>query len=58
MAWERGYHWHLEPGDGPTLKRAIHDVDAGYVMTPQQQGIRITSGVELADRGQLILHQM
>ena len=50
MAWERGYHWHLEPGDGPALKRAVHDVDAGYVMTPQQQGVRITSGVELADR--------
>ena len=50
MAWERGYHWHLEPGNGPTLKRAVHDVDAGFVMTPQQQGIRITSGVELADR--------
>ncbi len=50
MAWERGYHWHLEPGDGPALNRAVHDVDAGYVMTPQQQGVRITSGVELADR--------
>ena len=50
MAWERGYHWHLEPGTGPVLRRAVHDVDAGYVMTPQQQGVRVTSGVELADR--------
>jgi D-amino-acid dehydrogenase len=50
MAWERGYHWHLEPGTGPALTRAVHDVDAGYVMTPQQQGVRVTSGVELADR--------
>ncbi len=50
MAWERGYHWHLKPGTGPALSRAVHDVDAGYVMTPQQLGVRITSGVELADR--------
>ncbi len=50
MAWERGYHWHLEPGPGSALQRAIHDVDAGYVMTPQQQGVRVTSGVELNDR--------
>ena len=48
MAWERGYHLHLEPGKG--INRPIHDVDAGYVMSPQQQGVRITSGVELADR--------
>ena len=50
MAWERGYHWHLEPGPSPSLQRAVHDVDAGYVMTPQQQGVRVTSGVELNDR--------
>ena len=48
MAWERGYHLHLEPGPG--INRPIHDVDAGYVMSPQLQGVRITSGVELADR--------
>lgn len=50
MAWERGYHLHLQPGPGPALNRAIHDVERGYVMTPQQQGVRVTSGVELTDR--------
>ena len=50
MAWERGYHLHLQPGPGPALKRAVHDVERGYVMTPQQQGVRVTSGVELTDR--------
>jgi D-amino-acid dehydrogenase len=50
MAWERGYHLHLEPGPGPALNRAIHDVERGYVMTPQQQGVRVTSGVELTWR--------
>ena len=50
MAWERGYHVHLKPGAGPAPSRPVHDVDRGYVMTPQQQGIRITSGSELAAR--------
>ena len=50
MAWERGYHLHLEPGPGPAPSRPIHDVDRGYVMSPQQQGVRVTSGVELAYR--------
>lgn len=50
MAWERGYHMHMEPGDGPGLTRAVHDVDGGFVMAPMRQGVRITSGVELVDR--------
>jgi D-amino-acid dehydrogenase len=50
MAWERGYHLHLHPGPGPALNRAIHDVERGYVMTPQLQGARVTSGVELTYR--------
>ena len=49
MAWERGYHTHLAPGDGPQLTRAVHDIDGGFVMAPMQQGIRITSGVEITD---------
>lgn len=50
MAWERGYHLHLQPGPGPALRRACHDVESGYVMTPQRQGVRVTSGVELTFR--------
>lgn len=50
MAWERGYHMHLEPGDSPKLGRAVHDVDGEFVMAPMRQGVRITSGVELVDR--------
>ncbi|MDA1327061.1 MAG: FAD-dependent oxidoreductase [Proteobacteria bacterium] len=50
MAWERGYHVHLEPGEGPALTRAVHDIDRGYVMSPQLQGVRVTSGSELTDR--------
>lgn len=50
MRWERGYHVHLDPGDGSAPSRAVHDVDGGYVMSPQQLGVRVTSGVELTHR--------
>ena len=50
LAWERGYHLHLTPGDGPQLNRAVNDVEGGFVIVPMQQGVRVTSGVEIADR--------
>lgn len=50
LGWERGYHLHLAPADGPQLNRAVHDVDGGFAIAPMQQGVRITSGVELTDR--------
>src|SRR5690606_36389981 len=50
MFWERGYHRHLRPGSGPALRRPVHEVDAGFVMTPQLQGVRVTSGVEITHR--------
>ena len=50
MKWERGYHRHLTPADGPALKRAIHDVEGGFVMASMQGGVRITTGVEMTDR--------
>ena len=50
LGWERGYHLHLAPADGPHLNRAVNDMDGGFVIAPMQQGVRITSGVELTDR--------
>ena len=50
MAWERGYHLHLQPGDGPQLGRAICDMDGGYAIVPTLHGVRITSGVEITER--------
>ena len=50
MAWERGYHLHLEPGDGPQLGRAICDMDGGFAIVPTLHGVRITSGVEINER--------
>ncbi len=47
---ERGYHRHLKPRDGASLRRPLYDVEASYFMAPMEQGIRISSGVELAGR--------
>jgi len=47
---ERGYHQHFHPQEGKSLTRTLHDVDAGYILAPMQNGIRLTTGVELALR--------
>jgi D-amino-acid dehydrogenase len=48
LAVERGYHLHLEPGEGPQLRRPIHDSGGYHMLAPMRQGVRVTSGVELA----------
>jgi D-amino-acid dehydrogenase len=48
LAVERGYHLHLAPGEGPRLNRPIHDSGGYHMLAPMRQGVRITSGVELA----------
>lgn len=46
---ERGYHLNLEPGTAGELRRAVVFADqGGFVLAPMQDGIRLTSGVELA----------
>jgi len=50
MAFERGYHREFKPNLARTLRRPIHDSDGSFLMTPMEQGIRVTSGVELTDR--------
>jgi D-amino-acid dehydrogenase len=46
---ERGYHLNLEPGAAKELRRAVVFPDrGGFVLAPMQDGIRLTSGVELA----------
>jgi D-amino-acid dehydrogenase len=50
MAFERGYHREFRPDPARQLTRPIHDSDGGFLMTPMEQGVRITSGVELTDR--------
>src|ERR1700733_13413083 len=50
MAFERGYHREFKPNPARSLLRPIHDAEGGFLMTPMEQGVRITSGVELTDR--------
>ncbi|OCK61588.1 FAD-dependent oxidoreductase [Bradyrhizobium sp. LMTR 3] len=50
LACERGYHREFKPNPARALRRPIYDIDGGFIMTPMEQGIRVTSGVELSDR--------
>jgi len=50
LAFERGYHREFKPNPVRPLQRPIHDAEGGFLMTPMEQGIRITSGVELTAR--------
>jgi D-amino-acid dehydrogenase len=50
LAVERGYHQEFTPNPARSLQRPIHDSDGGFLMTPMENGIRVTSGVELTDR--------
>ncbi|MEH2520800.1 D-amino-acid dehydrogenase [Bradyrhizobium sp. AZCC 1610] len=50
LAFERGYHREFKPNPARALQRPIYDIDGGFIMTPMEQGIRVTSGVELTGR--------
>ena len=49
MAYERGYHMHYVPPATGSIQRPVYDTAGAYVMSPMEQGLRITSGVELTD---------
>src|ERR1700726_3955973 len=50
LAFERGYHREFKPNPARSLQRPIHDADGSFLMTPMENGIRVTSGVELTAR--------
>ena len=50
LAFERGYHQEFKPNPARSLQRPIHDAEGSFLMSPMEQGIRITSGVELTAR--------
>lgn len=50
LATERGYHQEFKPSPSRKLLRPIHDAEAGFLMSPMENGIRVTSGVELTYR--------
>ena len=50
MAVKRGYHRHFKTQGNATLERPVVDVANGYLITPMEQGIRLTTGAEFAAR--------
>jgi D-amino-acid dehydrogenase len=50
LAFKRGYHRHFRPAGDAVLKRPVLDVEVGYVIAPMEQGVRLTTGAEFADR--------
>jgi len=50
LATERGYHREFKPNAERRLLRPIHDAEGSFLMSPMENGIRVTSGVELTDR--------
>jgi D-amino-acid dehydrogenase len=50
LATERGYHREFKPNPSRQLLRPIHDAENAFLMTPMENGIRVTSGVELTAR--------
>lgn len=46
LASERGYHLHFNLSQEAKLSRPVLDVDGAYLMSPLQQGLRVTTGVE------------
>lgn len=47
---ERGYHAHYHLQNDASLGRSVFDVKAGFIMSPMEMGLRITTGVDLDHR--------
>jgi D-amino-acid dehydrogenase len=50
LAVKRGYHLHFRPQGNAGLTRPVVDVEVGYCVAPMEQGLRLTTGAEFADR--------
>lgn len=50
LAVKRGYHRHFRAQGNAGLARPVLDAEPGYLITPMEQGIRMTTGVEFASR--------
>lgn len=50
LAVKRGYHMHFSPPAGVSLHRPILSEYGGFVLAPMLDGIRLTTGIELAPR--------
>jgi D-amino-acid dehydrogenase len=47
---KRGYHRHFRSDGNAALSRPVLDAGVGYVITPMEMGIRMTTGIEFAAR--------
>lgn len=45
---KRGHHLHFEMKDGSRLGHTVVDEEAGYVLAPMVQGVRLSTGIEFA----------
>jgi D-amino-acid dehydrogenase len=50
MAFERGYHMHYGARPGALLNRPVYDTGGGYVLSPMEHGLRLSTGVQLTSR--------
>ena len=50
LAVKRGYHRHFRAQGNASLSRPVLDADVRLLITPMEQGIRITTGAEIAPR--------
>ena len=50
LAVKRGYHMHYGAQGNATLGHPVRDADGGFALAPMSKGIRLTTGVEFADR--------
>jgi D-amino-acid dehydrogenase len=50
LRFKRGYHLHFHPKGNAGLTRPVVDTENGYCLAPMEQGIRLTTGAEFADR--------
>jgi D-lysine oxidase len=50
LAVKRGYHMHYGVQGNAMLGHPVRDADGGFSLAPMSKGIRLTTGVEFADR--------
>lgn len=50
FAVKRGYHMHFRPSGNAGLSRPIVDMGYGYAASSMAMGLRVTTGIEFADR--------
>ncbi|MGM0562682.1 MAG: NAD(P)/FAD-dependent oxidoreductase [Pseudomonadota bacterium] len=50
LAVQRGYHNHFATDSSANLQHPVLDADIGYVISPMEQGLRLTTGVEFDRR--------